>query len=219
MSILIYGHISDEEIVFLPKGEAEYWAEFDKDYSTGITYGILYEKYPDIFSGLIENLCNYRDLQINLPKSKDLSTEQYFNLLFESLYENYRNDESWIDLADDDYVLKFESDARRFYENELPEDERLPLIDEIFSDNAIDYMTLYDWVGWPTRMEGWVPLEIEEKFAKKIDYSNNLGAFTAGGEGIYFKYHIEDEKELVKAFENHGYKCFRNDELIQNACG
>jgi len=219
MSILIYGHINDEEIVFLPKGEAEYWDEFFKDYSAGITYGVLYEKYPVIFEGLIENLCYSLDLQIDIPYANHLSAKEYFNVLFDTIYENYWNDESWIELAEDDYDLESESDARRFYENELSEDERLPLIDEIFSNNSVDFIAFCEVVGGPRRMESWIPSEIEEKFAKKIDYSNNMAASVTSGEGVRMEYNIKDEKELVKAFEMHGYKCIRNDELIQHACG
>jgi len=219
MSILIYGHIDDEEIVFLPKGDAEYWAEFDKDLSTGITYGVLYEKYPDVFERLIENLCCSLYLQIDIPGAHHLSAKEYFDALFYNIYENYWNDESWIELAEDDYDLESESDARRFYENELSEDERLPLIDEIFSNNSVDFITLCEVVAGPRLMESWIPPEIEERFARKIDYGKNMAASVTSGEGVRMEYNIKNEKELIKAFEGHGYKCVRDDELIQNACG
>ena len=78
MNILIYGHINDEEIVFLQKEDAEYWAEFDKDFSTGMTYGVLYEKYPDVFERLIESLCCSLYLQIDIPGAHHLSAKEYF---------------------------------------------------------------------------------------------------------------------------------------------
>ena len=221
MSILIYGHINDEEIVFLPKREAEYWAEFDNDYSTGITYGILYEKYPSIAFRIIENICGYLDLQIEFRDLKNLNAEEYFNLLFESLHEKYRNDESWVDLAGDDYDLNSKPDAKRFYEEELSEDERFPLIDEIFSSKTTDYWSMFEWADELPGMECWVPSEIEEKFAIIIDHSMNMAASVTSNseDGVRFQYQVNDEKELIKAFRKHGYKCIRDDELIQNACG
>ena len=219
MDILIYGHRTDEEIVFLPEAEARYWAEFDDDCKTGIPYGTLHEKYPSIFERIIENKCGYLGLNINLPNRKHLNAEEYFNWLFESLYEEYG--EEWIDRDEGCYDLNSESGVRRFYEEELLDDERFPLIDEIFSTKTMGYWDMFEWADELPKMEGWVPKEIEKKFAKIIDYGTNMAASVTSNsdETIRLEYRIEDEKELIKAFEKHGYKCIRNDELIQKACG
>ena len=90
-------------------------------------------------------------------------------------------------------------------------DNRIPSEEEEFDPEEICGLADGDWPGaQEIDMVNWVPEEIQEKFG-------TIGDTVFNGE--YLSFNISKEKEIVEAFRAFGYRCERDDELIEKAQG
>lgn len=103
----------------------------------------------------------------------------------------------------------------RMIRSELDEDEErvflIPKPDSPFDPDDIPGYADGDWPGWPAQeMLKWMPKDIQQKYGK-VEISVLNGDFLEIGPGR--------EAEVIAALEDCGYKCTKDTNLIERACG
>ncbi len=89
--------------------------------------------------------------------------------------------------------------------------ERLPNDNDDFDRADIPRFCDGDWPDCPQQeMLNWVPTVIQKTYGQGIDSTLN---------GPFLTFRIEDEKEIVKAFTELGYRCQNDDRFVRQACG
>ena len=87
--------------------------------------------------------------------------------------------------------------------------ERLPNDNDAFDRADIPGFCDGDWPDWPQQeMLNWVPTVIQKTYGQGIDSTLN---------GPFLTFRIEDEKEIVKAFTELGYRCQNDDRFVRQA--
>jgi hypothetical protein len=100
--------------------------------------------------------------------------------------------------------------AREHY-LKLPVGDRFPDDTDPFDSREVPGVDDCDWPGRPAQiMLDWVPQEIRKKYGK-IDSSPVSGD--------YLIFSRSDERSLIAAFRRVGFRCTRDDALIQRASG
>jgi hypothetical protein len=123
----------------------------------------------------------------------------------EAFAEEYREEEP--QATDDDVEGAYAA---------LKAGERMPQDDDpfdtaYFDEDAGGVFVMGHWYEWPQQeMLDWVPQHIQQAFGTK-SYS------TASGPCLVFD--PKDERELVRAFEAAGYRCERDQQLVDRATG
>jgi hypothetical protein len=119
---------------------------------------------------------------------------------FDEFYTEER--ESRPSLTRDDAVREYKA---------LSTEERRPEPEDAFAAGDIGAICEGDWPGWTNQeMLGWVPGEIQERYGIFGDSRLN---------GDFLSFRAKDERELVAAFEQQGYACIRDDDLVRLASG
>jgi hypothetical protein len=92
----------------------------------------------------------------------------------------------------------------------LPVGDRFPEDEDPFSSDQVPGIDDRDWPAWPAQlMLYWVPREIQEKYGSKESCLN----------GEYLTLDPRSERKITAAFRRAGYRCTRDDKLIQRASG
>jgi len=90
------------------------------------------------------------------------------------------------------------------------EEEEPPPREPFDSDDILDY-TAGEWPEWPAQiMLDWIPEEIRQAYGV-IQVSSISGPF--------LEISPEREQEVIKALEERGYTCLKNDKLVTSASG
>ena len=217
--IVVYGQYGDE-ILFIRLEDAKYYSSIHTAYKEGISYGELCKRIPDFFDQLLEHYIYIYDLSVSLSNIQNTDCDSYFYELENAFFEESRWNSDWIEEAEGFYELVSNEDGdkefsengfKEFYENELVAfDERLPLKDEIFSEDSVDSDTLfYEILNFQPRMD-WVPDKIGSKYGKVMRSIHD---------GDFLEFNPEDEEKIVTAFESLGYQCVKDEEMIRRAYG
>ena len=104
--------------------------------------------------------------------------------------------------------LQVVSSPRKEYMN-LGKWDRMPLPEEPFDGQVI--LENYPLLGAPyDGSEGWIPTEITDEFGEVQE-----GFFV----DPYVTFKEKDVKEVTKAFRKHGYRCRRNNRIVEKAMG
>lgn len=89
--------------------------------------------------------------------------------------------------------------------------ERLPNDNDAFDRADIPGFCDGDWPDWPQQeMLNWVPQAIQKAYGQVIDSTLN---------GPFLTFRTEDEKAIVEAFTELGYRCRKDDCWVRQACG
>jgi hypothetical protein len=92
----------------------------------------------------------------------------------------------------------------------LPFGDRFPEDTDPLSSYPVPGIDDHDWPAWPAQqMLSWVPTEIQEKYGSKESCLN----------GEYLTLNPRNEHKITVAFRRAGYRCTRDDKLIQRASG
>lgn len=205
---LVYGSFNDFDTRFLPIDTAKYYAKLHSAHSAGISFEELYEQLPEFFETIMEYLC-YTQYGFSIPSLKKESCQEFYINLFKLLYAELGNDPGWIGLSEVERPLRSLVDFTNYYQNELAFNERLPLANDRFSRENVDFYDLLEILNFGPRMD-WAP----DVILKKLGHNYNSlhdGPFTA--------FLIESQAEVCQAFENMGYTCVRDEKLIAQAYG
>ena len=205
-SALVYGVNIHDELTFIDTESANLHFGIHRAFRTTLTFRDFFMKYPKSFSLVMEELAYYMDIDKIVPSCPDHTPDEYFESVFEAVYKACRNGE-FLEIDAEDFDSK--SEIREFYENDLSIGERMPLKYEKFCDETVDFFWLIDLIGNLGNMT-WVPDDIIKKYGD-INPSMLDGPIAK----LYPKY----EKEIVSAFEDYGYTCIRDDDLVNEACG
>ncbi len=93
----------------------------------------------------------------------------------------------------------------------LPYGERLPEDNDPLSSYPVPGIDDHDWPAWPAQqMLDWVPKEIQEKYGSMESTRLN---------GEYLTLNPRNERKITAAFRRAGYRCTRDETLIQRATG
>lgn len=203
--IVVYGSFNELYVVFLEKSIAEYYSEIHRCYKEGITFGELHKSYPWLLNLIMNERTLFLGLIIDLPDAEKHKCDEYFYLLFDRFY----NSDLGQDLFVDNNSMMSMNSLRQIYESELDPHDRLPLKDEVLNEEYLGGLDLLAIMNYEPGME-WVPSEIKNRFGKLE--STVLDA-------IVFNFEIPDTENIVKAFEELGYICVRDDLLIPKAYG
>jgi hypothetical protein len=96
------------------------------------------------------------------------------------------------------------------YQN-LPVGGRLSKDDDEFKPEQLPGFSDGDWPGWPAQeMLKWVPKKIQKEYGQIVASSIN---------GYFLMLDPAGEKDIVKAFHQHGYLCVKDEALARRACG
>jgi hypothetical protein len=206
-NLLVYGDLNDD-LVFIDMKDALDNAQIHESFNKNISYREFYEVCPDACHVFLERMrdCSSTLYDIKVPSNRDMDAENFFKSLFESWFENHRDE--FIDEVQDEYGLDLnqKDQAINFYIHYL--DDRLPLPGEIIEMPDDDCN--YEWLMFPHRMENWVPLKIQDMFG-------TVASGMVSGDFLLFE--ISRENEIVTEFERHGFHCIRDDKLVNKACG
>ncbi len=93
----------------------------------------------------------------------------------------------------------------------LPIGERLPEDSDPFDVEQVPWVLEGHWPDWPAQaMLEWVPRNVREQYGTEE-------CSTVNGEFLTFA--CNDERKVVAEFRRAGYRCVRDDELVQRASG
>ncbi len=89
--------------------------------------------------------------------------------------------------------------------------DRLPEDSDAFSQDHVPWTYDGDWPDWPAKkMLNWVPESIQEQYG-------TIESSMLNGEFLTFA--CSDARKIAAAFRRAGYRCVRNDKLVERASG
>lgn len=133
-----------------------------------------------------------------------------YSEIIEIMTENGRGFDEFYSYWLDDHLDGTRDEAFREYQG-LPFHERLPDERDPFDSADIPGLCDGDWPDWPAQeMLNWVPTVIQKTYGQRLDSMLN---------GPLLTFRTEDEKAIVEAFVELGYRCRRDDRFVRRACG
>ena len=203
---LVYGLNIHDELTFIDTESAKLHFGIHRAYRKTLTFGDFLMQYPESFEFVMDKFAGYIGFERIVPSCLEYTSDEYFNFLFDGVYEACLNGE-FFEIDPEDFESK--SEIKEYYEDDLSVGERMPLKHEKFCDETVDFFWLIDLIGYLGNMT-WIPDDIIEKYGE-----SNPSMLNGPIAKLYPKY----EKEIVSAFEGYGYTCIRDDDLVNEACG